>query len=121
MPYHEELRAVPLGTLPAGCEAPGVAPPLPAAPETPNDRLRSASSDDYARSPEMVINHANEENNVSQPFGDTEIQALRAIGLTEWESKAYLALLDEAPPLGMGSPSDQEWHALASMRFSILS
>lgn len=78
-------------------------PPLPAAPETPNDRLRSASSDDYARSPEMVVNHANEENNVSQPvFGDTEIQALRAIGLTEWESKAYLALLDEAPATGYG-------------------
>lgn len=35
-------------------------------------------------------------------FGDTEVQALRAIGLTEWESKAYLALLDEAPATGYG-------------------
>ncbi|MFT3860924.1 TrmB family transcriptional regulator [Micropruina sp.] len=37
-----------------------------------------------------------------QAFGETEIQALRAIGLTEWESKAYLALLDEAPDTGYG-------------------
>lgn len=33
---------------------------------------------------------------------NADVQALRAIGLTEWESKAYLALLVSAPATGYG-------------------
>lgn len=68
-------------------------------------RLRCVSYYNNADSLEIVVDRANasEENDVSQPiFGDTEVQALRAIGFTEWESKAYLTLLDEAPATGYG-------------------
>lgn len=59
-------------------------------------RGRAADSSDngHSRSEEIDVNQ--------NAFGGTDVQALRAVGLTEWESKAYLALLDEAPDTGYG-------------------